>query len=380
MKIGYVTTYDANDISKWSGLGYYISKSIKDQGHDLFYFGNLKYQPTKSTLSKYKISQLFGIDYPVDRDIAVSKNYAKQIERRITKDLDLLFSPSTTPIAFVKTKIPKVVYIDATFRSMLNYYSEYKNISKLARMNAEVIESEALSSAELCLFASKWAADEAMSYYNLSKNKVKVIPFGANFTSAMTIDEIIDNTENKQFNKIKLLFVGVDWERKGGDILLEIAHQIHLKGGKVQVDIVGIKNKPITNLPDFVVNHGFLDKNDDFQLKRLINLYKDAHFFVMPSKAECFGIVYSEANSFGVPVIGLKTGGVSTIIKNGVNGMIFPINEYPINMANEILQIFNDKTVYNKMSLRSFNEYSERLNWGSSGELISGYLNNLLTN
>ena len=35
MNIAFVSTYDARNIRNWSGLGYYISKSLEDNNNNL---------------------------------------------------------------------------------------------------------------------------------------------------------------------------------------------------------------------------------------------------------------------------------------------------------------------------------------------------------
>jgi glycosyltransferase involved in cell wall biosynthesis len=56
-------------------------------------------------------------------------------------------------------------------------------------------------------------------------------------------------------------------------------------------------------------------------------LYADADIFVMPTTQsttdrEGFGIVYLEANLFGLPVVGTRTGGVAEAIQDGKTGVL----------------------------------------------------------
>ena len=45
--------------------------------------------------------------------------------------------------------------------------------------------------------------------------------------------------------------------------------------------------------------------------------------FILPSQHEPFGIVVLEAWSAGIPVIGSNVGGLSFLIKDGINGLQF---------------------------------------------------------
>ena len=82
--------------------------------------------------------------------------------------------------------------------------------------------------------------------------------------------------------------------------------------------VVGkIKNKKIYN---------YLCKNKRFNYlgimdkEELINVYKDADIFVMPSINETFGLVYAEAMSQGVPVLYTKNQGFDGQFDEGVVG------------------------------------------------------------
>src|SRR5699024_9778917 len=55
---------------------------------------------------------------------------------------------------------------------------------------------------------------------------------------------------------------------------------------------------------------------------KLANLYAASDLFVFPSPTETFGNVVLEALACGTPVIGANAGGVTTIVKNGMNGIL----------------------------------------------------------
>jgi hypothetical protein len=57
-----------------------------------------------------------------------------------------------------------------------------------------------------------------------------------------------------------------------------------------------------------VILHGRLNKTDPGQYETFLSLYRDAHFFIMPSRQEAYGIVYCEAAAFGRPAIAAQTG------------------------------------------------------------------------
>lgn len=42
LKIAYVTVYDGTNVNNWSGLGYYISETLKKHVGEVEFIGNLK--------------------------------------------------------------------------------------------------------------------------------------------------------------------------------------------------------------------------------------------------------------------------------------------------------------------------------------------------
>ena len=55
----------------------------------------------------------------------------------------------------------------------------------------------------------------------------------------------------------------------------------------------------------------------------LVRSYSSSDLFVLPSLTESFGLVFIEAMSCGLPIVATKVGGIPSIVKNGVNGLIF---------------------------------------------------------
>jgi glycosyltransferase involved in cell wall biosynthesis len=59
-------------------------------------------------------------------------------------------------------------------------------------------------------------------------------------------------------------------------------------------------------------------------VEQLAACYARAEIFALPSTGEGFGIVFLEAMGFGVPVVAAAAGGVTDIVKDGVNGLLVP--------------------------------------------------------
>jgi hypothetical protein len=82
------------------------------------------------------------------------------------------------------------------------------------------MEREAIGRASLVLYASDWAAASAIEHYGADPDKVRVVPFGANLESEVEQGEAAEAINARSANPGKLLFLGIDWKRKGGTLPL----------------------------------------------------------------------------------------------------------------------------------------------------------------
>jgi len=118
---------------------------------------------------------------------------------------------------------------------------------------------------------------------------------------------------------------------------------------------------------------------------RYRELLRSAHFLLLPSRAECYGVVLAEACAFGVPVLASETGGIGTVVKDGVNGKTFPTTQDPavLDRAEEAKQYadFIENTLnddYSTLALSAFEEYVGRLNWSRSAQRVTEILRDVL--
>ncbi len=383
MKVIFVTTYDAEDIRNWSGIPYYMGKAFKNAGIEVYFIGNLKSLPDnyfEFRLKNLVYNKLLKGKFGKFERFYEPKNLkfiASQIKKKIEKiEGGIIFSPGTIPVAYLNTGKPIVVWTDATFAVMENYYEGFKSLSKRAKRNCHLYEKNAIKRSSLAIYSSEWAAKSAIKDYGKDPRKVHVIPFGANIECNRTVRDIIENNKKKSHTVCKLLFVGQEWDRKGGDKAISIATQLS-KNIRVELTIVGCNPPDSVIVPDYVKVTGFIDKTRKEGLEFIDKLYKENHFFILPTIAECTPVVFSEANSFGLPVITTNTGGISSIIKDDINGRMFNVDIDVSLCAQYIAGIFKNYEQYEGYSLASFNEYLTRLNWEVSIDKCISYMKDL---
>ena len=385
MRIAFVTTYDAKDIGNWSGTAYYMSKALIDAGIEIEYIGGLQEISGKNLIFRLRNLLYTRIlkkgrgDYKSQYEPQNLKFIAGQVQKRLKEmDIDIVFSPGAIPIAYLVTKKPIVLWSDATFAVMKDYYTSFTGLNKRTVKNCHSYEKNVLKRASLAIFSSDWAANSSIKDYGADPAKVQVIPYGANIECNRSVNDIVEINSKKSREICKLLFIGQDWERKGGETAVKIAIELTNQNIKTELTIVGCTPPENLFLPDYIHVLGFIKKSDKNGERIIDELYSDNHFFILPTIAECTPIVFSEANSFGLPVITTTTGGISSIIRNDINGRMFDVEIDVPSCAAYLGGVFKNFDQYNKFSLLSFNEYMTKLNWNSSINTCVTFLKKLL--
>lgn len=361
--IGYVCETDPRkDRFAWSGLIYKLREAIEMAGFEVVwipFYENTKFLKLAARLKWFLYRKggerriLGGVHF-----LPEAYGYAKSINKDENFNrCDVLFFPRGAQISlFLNTNKPIIYHSDATVFGMVDYY--WMNCHPLSVKMACWLEKKASRKAALNIRASKWAADSVIKDCGCDPKRCKVIEFGANFDES-DISPIIPY----QKGKLEVLFSGVEWDRKGGDIAIETVRILRSRGYDAMLNIVGIKKMPdyCSNL-DYVVNHGFLNKNKKDEYLKYLNLFKECHLLLLPTHAECAGIVFCEASAFGMPVYSYVTGGTENYVINGVNGYALPIDQGAIAFANRISKDIdqgNMLTFHNG----ALDLYKEKLSW-----------------
>jgi glycosyltransferase involved in cell wall biosynthesis len=385
MRIAYVTTYDVSNISTWTktdyklgnwGAGYHLGKALENQSISLDYIGIVdkrnEYFITKvKGKLYYKLAyyKLYKKVYASWSEPIVIRDYASQISRQLSSfNSDMVLAienESILPLAYLECKQPIVVWTDTSIAGLIDFYSSpYNNFCFETKRNIYAMEKAGLERCQLVIFSSDWAAKTAIQAYGIEPSKVKVVPWGANLECNRTDDDIKSIVEFRSRNICKLLFIGVAWYRKGGDIAIEVAKELNKMGLNTELSIVGIQQIPTNEpIPNFIKNIGFVNKYKTEGLNKMNKLFCESHFLIMPSRAESYGHVFCEANSFGLPCLTTNVGGIPSIIRDDLNGKTFPLNASISEYCNYIFSLMTNYQEYKRLAYSSFNEYQSRLNW-----------------
>ena len=377
MRILLLTPGDPFNHRSWSGTLNSITTTIQKLGHEVLWHGKI---PRGSLLLRLKII-LYNLftrkKYRWKHSIEHSKRIGKIITARIENinyDLILVIAASTES-AFVNINVPIIYISDATFDSMVNYESSFSNISSRSIEEGNYLEKKILQRSTYILYPSDWPINSAIKYYGVSKHKIIKAKFGPNLTKIPKLSEL--NGVYPKQNILRLLFIAVKWNSKGGPIAIEALKELNRCGINTELTVVGCKpqEKKYSGLKIIP----FLDKSNYQDLQSLYNLYNSSHFFILPTRNEAVGIVFSESAAFGLPCIASNTGGIPDYIEDNITGRLLELSANGKDYADVIENIWNDKVKYKKMKIASRKKYEQELNWTKWGEqfqLVLDKINN----
>jgi len=143
--------------------------------------------------------------------------------------------------------------------------------------------------------------------------------------------------------KPKILFVGGDFMRKGGDLLLSVFSAQF--ADRAELHLV-TKEPPATKLPNVHV-YTDIEPNDD----RLAQLYAQADLFVLPTTADLSPWAYLEAMASSCPVISTGVGGVGDMVRHGETGLVVPVGDEAA-LAAAIASLLENPTLRREMGVQ----------------------------
>jgi glycosyltransferase involved in cell wall biosynthesis len=384
MKIAFISFEDIEDPFLWSGIPFTLYSKFKSNLNvniKAISSYHVKIQfPISVLLKRFFYNKLlaykFGV-YRFDREDWCININTKYINKELKAfNPDVILCCNAYQINQIKTNKPIYIYTDATFKLLNIYYTDYMRYCKSSVMQAELVEKTAFEKAKGIIFSSNWAKNSAIIDYKINPSKIDIIPFGSNLEMPSNYQLKLNKEINR--NHFSLLFVGYDYERKGLNKTIAIHQKLILAGVNSKLTIIGAneldEQYDLKNV-NFI---GKLEMKNPKDALKLLTAFDDAHFLILPTKADCTPIVFSEASSLAIPTVTHSIGGTDEIIKNDINGIILPIESEAELFVEKILFYIDNNQAYQKLRNTTYKVYCERLNWDNTiSQLISSFNKNL---
>jgi len=222
--------------------------------------------------------------------------------RRLNQSFDAVIQVHAL---FRVTGAPYVVYVDNTHRqSVLGWpmWSPFGR-SDLERWYAE--EWSTYVHAEHLFTMGEPAARSLVEDYGIPAQRVTNVGGGAN-------QDVVQRLDGGSRQPV-ILFVGKDFERKGGDCLIEAFKLVRDRVPAARLQIVGAS--PTVHLPGVEV----LGK---MSRSRLANVYARAAVFCLPSRFDPYPLAVMEAMATGLPCVSTFVGAIPEVVVNGETGLL----------------------------------------------------------
>lgn len=271
-------------------------------------------------------------------------------------DVILTFEALFSPGYGERTLKPYVVYEDSTSQMAVKRWPTW--VPDTARRRCyQRLESDFYRRAARILTTNDEARESLTMDYGISAEKIITVGQGTDFDTSETV--------KRQSKNDLILFVGYEFDRKGGKTLLEAFRQVHTCLPAVSLAIVG---------PDISVNEPGVKVHGQIKDKsELAKLYAASSIFVLPSIYDPMPHAAMEAMSIGIPVIVSTACGTKELIRDGVNGCIIEPGD-PLNLARVMLRLLSHPAERERMGLEGAKMLRERCNWPAVSDRISTIL------
>jgi len=220
-------------------------------------------------------------------------------------------------------------------------------------------ERRVYNSMERVLTFSQYMRDAIVKNYDIAPDRVAALGAG------MNLDHIPEPALNKPYDSQQILFIGVEFERKGGPQLLEAFQALRETHPSAVLHIVGPRKLSIAPpLETNVQYHGFVSKGDPGGRELLQKLFNQSCLFVMPSLYEPFGIAPLEAMANGIPAIVSNGWALPELVTPGATGELVEVGSVS-DLADKMKVLLSSPELLKQMGERARNEVLAKYTWNA---------------
>ncbi|MFO7546974.1 MAG: glycosyltransferase [Trueperaceae bacterium] len=249
--------------------------------------------------------------------------------------------------------VPHFVYTDHTNRANL-FYGDHGGRGLYPPV-WQALEQQIYLHAERVLVRSRHVARSLEEHYAVESARIRCVYAGSN------VPMLRPYSERTPAVSKDILFVGMDWERKGGPDLLAAFRRVRDRHPDATLTLVG--EAPEMSEPGVRVL-GRLGS------ERLDRLYAEAAVFALPTLREPFGIVFVEAMERGLPIVATTVGALPDMVEDGVNGYLVEPGDVDA-LADRLNRLLDDPEARIRQGAAGRRIVEDRYNWDAVGTAIA---------
>ncbi len=256
--------------------------------------------------------------------------------------------------------VPHFVYTDHTHLANLRYPSFDRTL--LAAPEWIACERTIYEHATLNFVMGGHVARSLVEDYGLPAARAATVFAGSN------IDPTPVALDNVDFTNRTILFLGIDWERKGGPTLLAAFARLVQRVPDARLIIAGCT--PRTSDPRIEV-HGKLPREE---VKALL---RRASLLCLPTRMEPFGIAPIEAHHHGLPVVATRLGAIPDMVLDGQSGHLVPPDD-PAALAAALADLLLDPAKSRRFGECGRAHVAAHFTWEATGQKIAAAIRQLV--
>jgi glycosyltransferase involved in cell wall biosynthesis len=259
--------------------------------------------------------------------------------------------------------LPVFSYHDGNLARRLDSPFGYPKISRSIISRALDYERRLYARVDLIFTMSEWLADSFAEDFGVDRRRIVPVYAGINMPDVHAAIPFQAHSQN-------ILYVGKQFERKGGPLLLAAFRRVRRVLPKATLTIVG----PTLSSPEEgVVNPGFVSKQTRNGLAMLTRFYESCTVFVLPTLYEPFGVSLVEAMAHARPCIGSRICAVPEIIQHERTGILVePGDERAL--ADAMLDLLTDPTKARAMGEEGYRRYRDQFTWSKVAERVDTHV------
>jgi glycosyltransferase involved in cell wall biosynthesis len=252
---------------------------------------------------------------------------------------------------------PHFLYTDHTHLVNLRYPG--KRQTPMASAEWVELERSMYQNSRLNFTMSAHVSRSLVEQYGCPPARVECVYAGSNVARADA-----GNLGRERFARKNILFVGIDWNRKGGAVLLEAFRQVRRSHPTAQLTIVGCAPN-VSMVGCRVVGR--------VPPAEVAKYYRTASVFCLPTTVEPFGIVFLEAFAHGLPIVTTNIGAIPDFIEQGRSGYMVDCNDAR-QLADRLNNLLADPAKCAAFGARGRALVDDRYTWHATAERLAAHI------
>lgn len=378
MKILFLCEGNAETHDSWSGVSRSVVTHLRDAGHsvltgDVDLYGLPRFQVAARTMagSMKRWWVRYHLGAPGFR--ARSRRAAELIAQA-PSDLDVVLQVGATFGLPRYLRIPVALYCDSNIElsrsGSATGCSEASLLTDTELTAVRQREAGVYASAGVIFTMSDMLRQSFIRDFHLHPDRLVTVHCAPNVPFPDLLSETVDDAPPT------VLFVGRDFGRKGGALLLEAFSQVRRRVPSARVRFVGCADSAPEGSPPWAEFFGFQSRDTAEGRKAMHGLYRSASVFCLPTKFEPFGTSFVEAMGYGLPCVGPDAWAVPEIIADGETGYLVPPDDVPA-LANALGRLLENHEMVARMGRAGRARALELFTWPRIAMRMSEVLSSL---